>query len=372
MVATRGGLEHRDAWLADPRLEGRLVQLLAERWHTRVDDFLVQYLDYQALASGLGNCRGSSVPWARSPFVARIAVSDRPWTDVVTTDHTMADELHRSGLSNQDGTAGGWPRTRTETRGRRTRHQRAVVACSTRSNANRARVAAISRLLVCEDYAARTITFAEDDALAAGADLEDALQESPYCQGCHAGLDPIAAALYGFWSANEYQTDEIDTYHPERERLGSTVLGVQPAWYGDPVAGLHELGAHIAADPRFSVCGVETFSALFWRRDPVPSDRDELAALRAAFDAGGMQVLPLLAAIMETEAYRAGRHPDAEDHGAARDVAALPSPARHRGSDGIRGPWRGSIRSMTTCSATGISPVAWTVGPSPVPRRVRG
>ena len=117
-------------------------------------------------------------------------------------------------------------------------------------------------------YAARTITFAEDDALAAGADLEDALQESPYCQGCHAGLDPIAAALYGFWSANEYQTDEIDTYHPERERLGSTVLGVQPAWYGDPVAGLHELGAHIAADPRFSVCGVETFSALFWRQIP--------------------------------------------------------------------------------------------------------
>ena len=337
---------YRDAWLADPRLEGRLVQLLAERWHTRVDDFLVQYLDYQALASEPGQLLRFERSVGEEPLrlLARIAVSDRPWTDVVTTDHTMADERLASiwPLERQDGT--GW-QVASYTDGRPAAGVLATNGLwwryyTTRSNANRARVAAISRLLVCEDYAARTITFAEDDALAAGADLEDALQESPYCQGCHAGLDPIAAALYGFWSANEYQTDEIDTYHPERERLGSTVLGVQPAWYGDPVAGLHELGAHIAADPRFSVCGVETFSALFWRRDPVPSDRDELAALRAAFDAGGMRVLPLLAAIMETEAYRAGStHPDAEDHGAARDVTLrlLPPYTLHTAIEDLTG-----------------------------------
>ena len=248
---------YRDAWLADPRLEGRLVQLLAERWHTRVDDFLVQYLDYQALASEPGQLLRFERSVGEEPLrlLARIAVSDRPWTDVVTTDHTMADERLASiwPLERQDGT--GW-QVASYTDGRPAAGVLATNGLwwryyTTRSNANRARVAAISRLLVCEDYAARTITFAEDDALAAGADLEDALQESPYCQGCHAGLDPIAAALYGFWSANEYQTDEIDTYHPERERLGSTVLGVQPAWYGDPVAGLHELGAHIASDPLF-------------------------------------------------------------------------------------------------------------------------
>jgi hypothetical protein len=328
----------RDAWLADPRLEERLVHLLAERWHTRVDSFLVQYLDYQALAYDPDNALRFERSVGEEPLrlLARIAVSDRPWTDAVMADHTMADARLASiwPLEREEGE--GWQPARY-TDGRPAAGVLATNGLwwryyTTRSNANRARVAALSRLLVCEDYAARTITFAEDDALAGGGELEDALRESPYCQGCHAGLDPVAAALFGFWSANEYQTDEIDTYHPERELLGQDVLGVQAAWYGDPVTGLHELGAHIADDPRFPMCGAETFAALLWRRDPTPADRDELSALRAAFEAGGLRVLPLLAAITETEAYQAGAaHPDADAQAAGRDptLRLLPPNALH-------------------------------------------
>ena len=317
---------YRDAWLSDPLLEARLVQLLAERWHTRVDQFLVQYLDYQALADDPRQLIRFERSVGEEPLrlLARIAVSDRPWTDVVTTDHTMADARLASiwPLEKEDGD--GWQVARY-TDGRPAAGVLSTNGLwwryyTTRSNANRARVAALSRLLVCEDYAARTITFAEDDALAAGEGLEDALRQSPYCQGCHAALDPVAATLYGFWSANEYQTDEIDTYHPAREPLGADVLGVEPAWFGDPVAGLQELGEHISADPRFSSCGVETFASLLWRRDVTSSDRDELSTLQAAFEEGGMRVLPLLAAITETSTYQAGRaRSDAGEAAATRE-----------------------------------------------------
>ncbi|HND33839.1 MAG TPA: DUF1549 domain-containing protein, partial [Myxococcota bacterium] len=39
-----------DQWLADPRLEARMVHLLSERWHTKVDEFLMFYWEYQELA----------------------------------------------------------------------------------------------------------------------------------------------------------------------------------------------------------------------------------------------------------------------------------------------------------------------------------
>lgn len=318
----------RDAWLEDPRLEDRLMHLLAERWHTRVDEFLVQYLDYQALAYDPQNALRFERSVGEEPLrlLARIAVSDRPWTDAVTADHTMADPRLAAIWPMEREAGEGWQRA-SYTDGRPAAGVLSTNGLwwryySTRSNANRARVAALTRLLVCEDYGARTITFGEDDGLASGDGLEDTLRESPYCQGCHAGIDPVAAALFGFWAANEYQTNEIDTYHPEREPLGQSMLGVSPAWYGDPVAGLHELGAHIAADPRFSRCGAETFAALLWRRDIGPADRDDLDALRLGFEAEGMRVRPLLAAITETEAYAAGgAHPDADDEDAARDPA---------------------------------------------------
>lgn len=301
----------RDDFLSDPRLEDRLVHMLAQRWHTRIDDFLVDITEYASLAADpdLEYAVERAIGEEPLRLIARIAVQDRPWSDVVQASHTMADPQLASIWPLTD-PGEGWGEA-TYTDGRPAAGVLATNGLwwryfSTRSNLNRARVAALTRLLVCEDYAARTITFSEDETLASSGDLEAAIRTSPYCLGCHSAIDPIAATLMGFWPANPYQVDEIDTYHPEREALAERLLGVTPAWYGDPVYGLGELGAHIAADPRFKPCAVETFTELMWRRESTLSDFDALSALTHDFEAGGATVRPLLAAITQTDTYRAG------------------------------------------------------------------
>ncbi len=302
----------RDGWLSDPRLEERLVLLLSERWHTRIDEFLIFYLEYQDLAFDESN----EYPFERSVgeeplrLMAHVAVNDLPWTEIVTADYTMANSLlariwpieHPGGddWAVSHYTDGRPAAGVLSTNGLWWRYY------STVTNYNRARVAAITRLLICEDYAARSISFSESGALASGASLEDAIRESPYCMGCHSAIDPIAVTLFGFWPANEYNIHEVDYYHPEREAMGADLLGVEPEWYGDPVYGLNELGAHIAADPRFSRCAVQSMAELLWRRPSGLEDFDRVEVLRRSFEDGEQRMLPLIAAITDDAVYRAG------------------------------------------------------------------
>jgi hypothetical protein len=304
----------RDAYLADPLLEERLVLLLSERWHTRIDDFLVDVSEYQAFSEDPHIEYAVERAIGEEPLrlIARIAVEDRPWSEVVTADHTMANEYLAEvwPLELADGT--GW-REATYTDGRPSAGVLSTNGLwwryfSTQSNMNRGRVAALTRLLICVDYASRTITFAEDETLASAGDLESALRSSPYCMGCHSAIDPIAASLMGFWPANTYQVDEIDTYHPEREVLAASVLGVAPSWYGTPIYGLNELGVHIAADPRFLPCAAKTFASLLWRRETSLDDYGQLQALTQHFEANGARVRSLLSAITETASYQTAGH----------------------------------------------------------------
>ena len=318
-----------EEWLEDPRLEDRLVLLLAERWLTRIDEYLISYEEYRSLAEDPTNEYAFQRGVGEEPLrlVAHVVAEDLPWSTVVTADWTMATPMLASLWPIAHPGGEGW-QVSTYTDGRPAAGVLATTGLwwryyTTISNDNRARVAAITRLLICEDYAARLVSFTEADALGEGSEVEDALRESPYCMGCHSAIDPIAATLFGFWPANEYDTDEVDVYHPDREALGPVLLGVSPAWYGDPVYGLNELGAHIAADPRYAPCAVQTFTGLLWRREPTLSDRAALMDLQAAFEAGDQRVKPLLAEIIQGEAYRAGGLTDVADDEAATREATL-------------------------------------------------
>ena len=54
-----------EGWLQHPRFEERLVVLLAEQWHTRVDVFDIEWLDYPELSEERSS--PSSAAWGRSP-----------------------------------------------------------------------------------------------------------------------------------------------------------------------------------------------------------------------------------------------------------------------------------------------------------------
>ena len=82
----------RDAYLADPRLEERIVGMLSERWHTRIDEHDVLYYDYDLTDADHGSFV-RAVGEEPLRLAARIAVSDRSWTEITTADTTMALSL---------------------------------------------------------------------------------------------------------------------------------------------------------------------------------------------------------------------------------------------------------------------------------------
>ena len=303
----------RDAMLEDPRLEERLVQLFAERWHTQVDEFLIIYMEYQEYAYDWTN----EFPFERSigdeplRLMARIVVEDRPWSEVATADFTMANEVlgaiwpldypqGQTGWSVAHYTDGRPPAGVLATNGLWWRYY------STFSNYNRGRIAAISRLLLCEDYVARPVTLGEGGLSLGEEGVEDALRENPYCMGCHASLDPAAAALFGFWPTVVYNADELHTYHPDRERLGEEMLGVEMAWMGTPIEGLQDLGQAIAQDPRLSRCAAESMAQTLWGRPVTVSDYAAVEGVRQAFEAEGGRMKTVLRAVTDTAEYRAG------------------------------------------------------------------
>jgi hypothetical protein len=316
-----------EALFADPRFEERLVYLYAQAWRTQVDEFLVLARE---------NPEFHEDPTLEYPFeravgeeplrlMARVAAADLPWSTIVTADWTMANEV-TGPLWPLDYPVGGdgWQAVHY------TDHRPAagVLATnglwwryfSTVSNYNRGRAAAISRLLLCEDYSARPVTLSAS-ASASAADIEDNLRTNPYCLGCHASLDPMATALFGFWPANEYNLDELERYHPEREPMGEALLGVTPAYYGIPFTGLGELGALIAADPRFARCTAETAAALLWRRPVVYEDEAELAGIVEAYAADGRYTTVLQAVVAGPRYQLGGFSAAATDTERARERA---------------------------------------------------
>ena len=306
----------RDAWLEDPRFEQRLVEIFAEQWHTQVDEFLVTYREYQALASSPGSEYAFERAVGEEPLrlMAHLAAGDRPFSEILTADFTLANDLLASiwdlTFSEEgSGEGEGW----REARYGDGRPAAGVLATNglwwrfhtTVSNYNRGRVAALVRLLVCEDYLSRPVSL-EEASIAEGEEVEDALRANPYCMGCHASIDPIASALFGFYSLNEYSIFEIDRYHAERETLGPLLLDTAPEWFGTPVSGLAGLGRAIADDPRFPTCVVKRMSQALWRRTPGLGDFAQIESLRQSFLASGLQLKALIRAITDTPIYRAG------------------------------------------------------------------
>ncbi len=323
----------RDEMLSDPRLEARLMHLLGERWLTTTEE-------YPLAAISVGLAEEQEYAWRRSigeeplRLAAHIAASDRPWSDVVLVDFTMGNEILAETwpleLVEEPDPETGWAKAVwTDGRptvgvlasnGLRWRYTEAVYA--------RSLATAVSKLLICDDYLSRPVSF--DSPALAEDELLDATQTEQACLNCHATLDGVASAMFGMEFFDFYSLDDFATYHLERERLGQIYLGVAPVYYGTPIEGLVELGPVMADDPRLSWCAVETFTEGLWRRTPELADHGELVGLERAFDEGELRVSALLAAITDTPEYRAGDQLSgtAADGGGDAATARLMSPSQ--------------------------------------------
>ncbi|MFO0748512.1 MAG: hypothetical protein U1F43_23030 [Myxococcota bacterium] len=304
-----------DNFLGDARFGKRVRDLYATVLRTRVEDFPVGAAalglpaeDEPALFASIGE--------EPLEVIARVAAEDRPWTDLVTADWTMADETLAS-VYPIDRTPGpGWQEARYSD-GRPAAGLLAVNGLwwrylSDGVNYGRGRANAVARIFLCSDFLTRSVDFPRDIDLTDEDGIRAAVRENTGCVGCHAGLDPLASYLAGFQYTDKSVAAEMTVYHSERERQWRQMTELAPSFYGTPGYSLADLGRQIAADPRFVTCAVETAWTLLLRRPVDARDPGELDALtrhREAFLAGGLTLKALLRSIVMDPRYRMGPAP---------------------------------------------------------------
>lgn len=305
----------REEWLADARFEERVVELYAERWRTELDLF-------NAAGWEFGLAEEEEYDFVRSVgqeplrLVAHLAATDRPYTQAVTADWTLANPLllavfplEPEAPTPAGATAADWQVARY-TDGRPAAGVLATNGLwwrydSPLFNYSRRRTAAILDLLVCEDILARPVSFGVATEVS-GEDAQETILEDPACLTCHATIEPIAVTLFGFQPVDAYSAVEMTRYHPERERDGEATLGVSAAWAGTPVDGLAGLGRAIAADPRFVDCAVETVASGLLRRPVDAADTPLLRDTRDRFVEGSLALRAAFRAVTDHPAYQAG------------------------------------------------------------------
>jgi len=327
--------ELRATFQRDEHTEEQLVKLLAEHFLTTPDYYLVEYGAYLLEPE-------QDYAWKRSigqeplRLMARVILEDRRWAEVVTADHTMATEITAALWPVEgypEGETGWHPVTWTDGR------PAAGVLASNGLwwryvtddfNLQRSRAAAISKLFTCEDLLAREVTFENAAALVDTDSVAEMVRTDSSCLACHATVEPLAAALFGFrWVAGG-GVQEMERYHPEREIEGEPTLGVLMAYWGEPVSGLADVGQALSRDPRYYSCAAETFTSLLLRRPTEFTDNDDLReALESLVDAEG-RVWPMIETITDTQAYQAGGFSeDASDETRDREfVARLMTPSQ--------------------------------------------
>lgn len=223
-------------------------------------------------------------------LIEHVVMNDRPYTEIVTADYTVADEVVATvwGMP-YDGSGRTWEVTRYDD-GRPhagvlsdswlwTRHS------TTFSNQNRGRANAISRALLCNDFISRQLEVDTSINLADAEEVANAVENNAACASCHQSLDPLAG-YFGQFQPLFVPSDETEYplgfYLPE---LGELFTVRSPGYFGFSGGDVQHLGAMIAQDPRFSLCAARRFYSYFHQipLDAVPLDR--AAELQSALTA---------------------------------------------------------------------------------------
>jgi len=293
-----------DRYLDDPRFTERVVEVVDQRLLLSTGD------TYE-----LEDVTGQDLAGEALSLVARVVDQDLPWSELVTADYTMANPALASAFDlDYPLGANSWqPATYTDARAHAGLLSMSSVWLrypSAGENANRHRANAISKMLLCDDYLSRPVVLNRAAVDQLVIDPEEAIATSSACQSCHSTLDPLAAHFFGFFG------DEDDMaavhYHPEHEEIWKDYADRSPTWYGTPTANLVELGAAIAADPRFVDCGTQTLFEGFTQRTLADADWTEFQDYRSVFVDHDLAVRPLVRALVTSDTYKARGSTDPE------------------------------------------------------------
>lgn len=258
-------------------------------------------------------------------LIEHVVMNDRPYTEIVTADYTLADPVVSTvwGIPYPEG-ASGW----VETEYTDGRPNAGVLSdpflfvrhASTPSNKSRGRANAIAKSLLCFDFLDRhveidtNIDLADEDAVARAIDL------NPACQSCHQTLDPLASYFADHFLLlvpSDIDAYPVRSWTPEYAFL---IRSHEPAFYGRPSQDLDDLGQQIADDPRFASCTVRRYYAFMHQSSlaDVPIERE--IELNDVFVESNYDLKALLRAIVLGDDFRIA---NALDEETGEDLHAL-------------------------------------------------
>jgi hypothetical protein len=248
-------------------------------------------------------------------LIEHVIMEDRPYTEIVTADYTMADRTVATAYGLAYDEAGpAWQEARY-TDGRPAAGVLATTAFMVRhrsagDNFNRGRANALSKALLCYDFLSRDVEIDGSIDLSDPEVVANAVVENEACASCHQTLDPLASFVWGF-NVNLNQ-GEIERsgyplqafFQPDQVNRWRRTSHRPPGYFGVDADGLDGLGRAIAADPRFSSCAARRFYS-YMTQEPLDEVPFELvASLQAAFIESGYSAKALAAAVVMSQPFR--------------------------------------------------------------------
>jgi hypothetical protein len=248
-------------------------------------------------------------------LIKYVVMQDHPYSEIVTAPYTMANDVAADvwGISHSPGSTTWDMGTYPDARGAAGILSTSILYHRWQSagfNFNRGRANLVSRALLCHDFLDSDIAVDTSVDLSNPQAVATAVVSNPSCAGCHQTLDPLASYFFGFDGTHDFPTYPDSTskrlfYDPSRLDLWMTTNDRPPMYFGDDTTtSLQQLGAAIAADPRFAQCAAMHFASYL---SEVPQDQlpgDWVANLQAQFVASNLDAKALAKAVVLSDQFR--------------------------------------------------------------------
>lgn len=327
-----------DEWLASDAFGATIEDLHAELFLLR-DDTNYQ-LPVQGVLEDMGLNQGDlhrSTVEAPLRLVREVVLEDRPYTDILTADYTVADEVVAAIYGLPFDPAGpAWQHTRWVDG----RPQSGLLSdsqiwrrhVSNAANFHRGRANFVSRTFLCEDIGAR------DVFVAGGVDISDpeavatAVSTDDGCVACHNALDPLAAFFWGYkeqlqrgavltaydadcewdWAQGEPPLGNYRVEHwcyplkfwDVAEADDWEYWGLKPpGYFGQPAVDVTDLGRLIADDPRFAQCTARTFAGYLTQTDRLDVPEAWAQELAGVLEGSAFSARALVKAVVLSEPF---------------------------------------------------------------------
>lgn len=311
-----GGLEaFVEACLHSPEFGERMLWLANDLFLTRTDfvEYFMSSYNYNDKPTRWDVVR--SVGEEPLRLYQYIVENDRPLTDLVAADYTVADStlawfwgISYAGPVQGSAWLPGRYRDGRDHAGVLSQTSFYYRYPSTPSNKHRGRANQITRIFLDDDHFLRDVALELRRGADQNEDLDNAIMTSPGCISCHSSLDGIAAHLNGFALGPDrhslYARVNFSHFSPQGVERWPMVHQRGMAYYGYPSRGLRDLGQYIARDPRFATTLTKHILRFLLHRNLDYRDRDRIERFSRVLVDSGYNTRALIKAIVLSEEYR--------------------------------------------------------------------